>query len=65
MVEGWVQEARRAGVDGARTEDLLRSVFGAVRVRRSFPESVSLSYFDAPVRGALAKLPRAPPGSAI
>jgi hypothetical protein len=64
LVEGWVQEARRLGLDGGRTEDLLRAVFAAVRGRRSFPESVSLSYFDAPVRDALAKLPRAPPGSA-
>lgn len=56
LVQGWVQEAARLGLDTKATEGLLRGVFELVRRRDSCPEAPTLSYFDGPVQDALRKV---------
>jgi len=56
LVQGWVQEAARLGLDTKATEGLLRGVFDLVRSRDSCPEAPALSYFAGPVQDALRKV---------
>jgi len=56
LVQGWVQEAARVGLDAKATEGLLRGVFDLVRSRDSCPEAPTLSYFSGPVQDALRKV---------
>jgi len=56
LVQGWVQEAARVGLDAKATEGLLRGVFDLVRSRESCPEAPALSYFAGPVQDALRKV---------
>jgi hypothetical protein len=56
LVEGWVQEAGRHGLDAKATEGLRRGVFDLVRGRDSCPEERALSYFAGPVQDALRKV---------
>ena len=56
LVEGWLQEGARLGLDAKATEGLLRGVFDLVRRRDSCPEEPTLSYFNGPVQDALRKV---------
>jgi hypothetical protein len=56
LVEGWLQEGARLGLDAKATEGLLRGVFDLVRSRDSCPEEPALSYFSGPVQDALRKV---------
>jgi hypothetical protein len=56
LVEGWLQEGARVGLDAKATEGLLRGVFDLVRSRDSCPEEPTLSYFSGPVQDALRKV---------
>jgi hypothetical protein len=56
LVQGWVQEAARAGLDAKAAEGLLRGVFDLVRSRDNCPEAPTLSYFAGPVQDALRKV---------
>jgi len=56
LVEGWLQEGARLGLDAKATEELLRGVFDLVRRRDSCPEEPTLSYFSGPVQDALRKV---------
>lgn len=56
LVEGWLQEGARLGLDAKAAEGLLRGVFDLVRRRDSCPEEPTLSYFNGPVQDALRKV---------
>ena len=56
LVEGWLQEGARLGLDAKAAEGLLRGVFDLVRSRDSCPEEPTLSYFNGPVQDALRKV---------
>lgn len=56
LVEGWLQEGARLGLDAKAAEGLLRGVFELVRLRDSCPVEPALSYFNGPVQDALRKV---------